>query len=254
MSNLKLEATDPREIAKWAERYARSRTIPFLVQWVFITTLVVVLGALSQGAILAWETGRSGLQWACVLVIAVLTLTLLWFSIAKGGRRQVWHISQWVYGREGYASHRGRRDVDERAKRMTWLLPVGLGLGIYHLIGLVIVGLGYLDMRYLQPFSALYMVPFLAMMILSQRLGLWAWIWPVLYAVHAVLLFTGVPIHFSGFLRFLDIIIPVFGYGFLSMIAGHFYSRYAFRRLRSLARAGLEGGEEVDGLVKTGEE
>ena len=98
MSNSQQNCTDPREIAKWAERYARSRTIPFLVQWVFITTLVVVLGALSQGAIMAWQTGHSGLQWTCILAIAVLTSTLLWFSIARGGRRQVWHISQWVYG------------------------------------------------------------------------------------------------------------------------------------------------------------
>ena len=254
MSNPKQNPTDPREIAKWAERYARSRTIPFLVQWVFITTLVVVLGALSQGAIMAWQTGHSGLQWTCILVIAVLTSTLLWFSIASGGRKQVWHISQWVYGREGYASYRPRGDVDKRAKRMSWLLPVGLGLGISHLIGLVLVGLGHLDMRYLQPFSALYMVPFLAMMILSQRLGFWAWLWPVLYAAHAVLLFAGAPIHFSGVLRYLDIIVPVFGYGFLSMIVGHFYSRYAFRRLKSLARAGLEGDEVGNGLVETGDE
>ena len=38
---------DARQLAKWAERYARSRTIPFLVQWVFIVLLVIVLAVVS---------------------------------------------------------------------------------------------------------------------------------------------------------------------------------------------------------------
>lgn len=230
---------DPREIAKWAERYARSRTIPFLVQWGFIVALVIVLGGLSQGAVTAYRYGRTTLQWVFIISIAVMTLLLLWFSIAKWGRDQIWRISQWVYRREGYAAYSGG-EAAERARRARWMPLVGVGLSVYHLIGAVLVGLHYLPMKYLQPFSALYMVPFLGIMIVTQRLGFWAWIWPLLYGLHAILLMTDAPIHFRGKWEFLDIIVPMFGYGLISMIAGHIYSRYAFRRLKQLARAGLD--------------
>lgn len=245
MSSAPSKPGDPREIAKWAERYARSRTIPFLVQWVFIIALAITLGALSLGALTAWRTGHRVIQWMFILAVAGATLALLWFSISRWGRQRIWTISQWVYGKEGYASY-GGRTAAAGARRMRWLLPVGIGLALYHLAGAVLVGLGHLDMGYLQPYSAVYMVPFLAVMIVSQRLGVWAWIWPLLYALHAILLLVGAPIHFRGEFQFLDVIIPVFLYGAISMIVGHLYSRYAFKRLKQAARQGLDGVSDHD--------
>jgi len=238
---------DPRQIAKWAERYARSRTIPFLVQWVFILLIVVLLGALSQGALTAWRHERAGLQWTCVAAIAVVTLGLLWFSVARWGQRQIWRVSQWVYGKEGYASYRGARETAEGVKkRMRWVPAAAAVLALYHLAGAVLAGLHYLPMKYLQPFSAPCMILFLAVMIISQRLGLWAWLWPLLYGLHAALLLAGVPLPFLERWEFVHILVAVFGWGALSMIVGHVYSRYALRRLKAVARAGLsEGGAEA---------
>lgn len=235
----RLSPEDPREIAKWAGRYARSRTIPFLVQWIFIVTLAVVLGLLSQGAVNAYRARQTTLQWCFTAAIAVTTLTVLWFSVAKWGRVQIWRISQWVYGKEGYVSFEGRTAPSSPA-RMHWVPIIALLFGVYHLIGAVLVGLHVLPMKYLQPYSAPCMVLFLAIMIIRQRLGFWAWLWPILYGIHALFLIAGVPIRFAGsWGGFFDILLPVFGYGFLSMIVGHMYSRYAFRKLRQLARAGL---------------
>jgi hypothetical protein len=86
------------------------------------------------------------------------------------------------------------------------------------------------------------MAPFLAAMIVVQRLGWWAWIWPALYALHAALAMTGLLRIFPVQWFFMDIIVSVFGYGLISMIVGHIYSRYALRRLKRLARAGLDEG------------
>jgi hypothetical protein len=98
-------------------------------------------------------------------------------------------------------------------------------------------------MKHLQPFSALYMLPFLALLIHYQRLGFWAWLWPAFYGLHAILLLAGLPIHFKGQYELLDIIVPTFGYGLISMLVGHIYSRYALKQLKRLARAGLNESE-----------
>jgi len=239
---------DPRQIAKWAERYARSRTIPFLVQWVFILLIVVVLGALSQGALTAWRHEQAGVQWACVVAIAVVTLGLLWFSVARWGQQQIWRISQWVYGKEGYAAYRGAGAAAGAAKRMRWVPAAAALLALYHLVGAVLAGLHMLPMKLLLPFSAPCMILFLGVMIVSQRLGFWAWLWPVLYGLHAVLLAAGAPLPFVERWEFVHIIVAVFGWGALSMVVGHLYSRYALRRLKKLARSGLsETGADAPG-------
>lgn len=240
------DVQDPRQLAKWAERYARSRTIPFLVQWSFIVLLVMVLGGLAQGALYAWRTGRPVLLWFLVAIIFTLTLGLLWFSIARWGRERIWSISEWYYRKEGYATF-GGGDKAAELRRMRWLTVLGVGLMLYHLAGAVMVGTGYLPMRYFQPYSAVYMAPFLAALIVVQRLGWWAWIWPVLYLAHAMLLLSGAWRPFPQNWFFMDIVVPVFGYGLISMLVGHIYSRYALRRLKRLARAGLDktgGGED----------
>lgn len=241
-----LAQEDPREIAKWAKRYARSRTIPFLVQWVFIVALVMVIGSLSYVTLGAYyaRPPRTTLMWICMGGIGAVSVLLMWFSMARWGGEQIWRISQWVYGREGYAAYEGG-DEPDRMRHTRWILLVGVGLVLYHMTGAVLVALGHVPMQNIQPLSALYMAPFLAVMIVSQRLGLWAWVWPLLYGLHAVLLVAGVPIHFPGKVQFLDVLVPIFGYGLLSILIGHLYSRYAWRRLKQLARAGLSESEET---------
>lgn len=236
---------DPREIAKWAKRYAQSRTIPFLIQWLLIVILVIVVGVLSFMALDAYQARKPRLVWLCIAGDIAATLALTWFSVGKWGGEKIWRISQWLYGKEGYAAYIGGAD----AKRSRWIQAVGAGLAIWHLAGAALVAFRPPLMVYIQPLSALYMVPFLIVMIVSQRLGFWAWFWPVLYGLHAVLLLAGVLPHFPGKWQVLDVIAPIFGYALVSILVGHAYSRYAFRRLRECARAGLveDPGEPEEG-------
>lgn len=182
--------TDPRQIAKWAERYARSRTLPFLVQWVFIVVLVIIVAILADVTLIAYRTHRTTLLWVCIGVTGLMTALLTWFSVAKWGAEQIWRISQWLYGKEGYAAYSG----GERAQAMGrawWIRLVGLGLAVYHLAVALLVGLRYLPVTYIQPLSALYMAPFLGVMIVTQGLGFWAWVWPLLYGLHAIAILAG---------------------------------------------------------------
>ncbi len=234
-----LQAGDPRLIVQWARRYAKSRTISFLVQWVFIVAMVVVIGVTAALTNMAYQSGNDVLVYVSVAFMGLMILALTWFSLSPWGGDLVFRITQWLYGEEGYVSY--SEEAGEADSGHAWLLTtLGGGLVIYHLVGALLVSLNYLSLHHLQPFSALYMAPFLIYMIRAQGLGFWAWFWPILYGLHAILLLAGAPIRFPGQWTILNMIVPVFGYGLVAIIAGHVYSRYALRKLRRLARSGLD--------------
>jgi hypothetical protein len=225
-----------REIALWTERYARSRTLPFLVQWLFIVLLVTFVGLLSYLTLYAYWHRDEVLQWIGIGSLGAFSLGLLVFSTSRWGGDQVWRISQWLYGREGYARSSGESSGQPWSN---WILPAGVGLALYHVAGGAAIALGFLAPQWGQVLSALYLTPFLAMMILSQRLGFWAWLWPAGYAIHAMLALAGAPVQIGEPWWLLDVVLPLFGYGLISIMVGHAYSRYALRRLKAHARAGL---------------
>ena len=71
-------------------------------------------------------------------------------------------------------------------------------------------------------------------------------LWPGLYALHAILIVAGAPIVFTGAWEGLNMLLPVAGYGLLAGLAGHIYSRFALRKLKDAARAGLADDEGRD--------
>jgi hypothetical protein len=89
----------------------------------------------------------------------------------------------------------------------------------------------------MQPVSALYVVPFLVFLYLWQRpvISPLTLLWPTLYTIHAILVVAGVPIQFGGRLVFLNMLIPIAGYGVLCGLLGHIYSQYALKRLKTTA-------------------
>jgi hypothetical protein len=155
-------------------------------------------------------------------------------------------LSERLYQGEGSVSVGACAGIGESKS----LLPVAF---VFAFCVLASVGLGLLGLypiRLMQPISALYLVPFLCYLGLKlRRVGSpFMFLWPGLYAVHAVLLVTGVPI---GMGPMLDMFVPTVGYGFLAALAGHVYSRFALRRLRNLA-AGSEAAEEAAGAQGDG--
>jgi hypothetical protein len=231
-------------MVQWARRYAKSRTISFLVQWVFIVVMVLVVAIAATLTNTAYQQGNLMLTYASVTLMCVVMLLLMWFSMSRWGGELIFRITQWFYGREGYVSYDEEHGT---APRSPWLMTaLGGGLVGFHLLGAMLVSLNYLSLRNMQPFSAIYMVPFLCYMIWAQGLGIWAWIWPVLYGVHGILLFTDVFPKLPPNYTFLHMIVPVFGYGLVAIVTGHLYSRYALWRLKRLARTGLGDGGTVE--------
>ncbi|MCJ7730114.1 MAG: hypothetical protein MUO27_09600 [Sedimentisphaerales bacterium] len=123
-------------------------------------------------------------------------------------------------------------------KKYRW---VGLVVGLVFVscvVGSVQLGIrGFIPIEYMQPVSAFYVVPFLVFLVVWQRpvVSLLSLLWPILYALHAVLVVMGVPIQFGGRWDFLNMLIPTAGYGILCGLLGHIYSRYALKKLRKAA-------------------
>jgi len=106
---------------------------------------------------------------------------------------------------------------------------------------------GYIAYKYLQPVSALYFVPYVVCgwyFWQSPRMGPIYLLYPILYAIHAILIVAGVPLFFTENFCIFSICLPAIGYGFLPFIIGHIYSRYALKKLKAAAH--LEG-EAADG-------
>ena len=230
---------DSRLLVRWTRRYAKSRTISFLVQWVVIVLMVLIVGGAVHFTSEAYRSNNMGLFYPSVVAMVVVILVFAWISISRRGGQLIWRITQLIYGREGYVT-----DVPDDVGQMPWWATgLGGGLVIYHLLGALLVSFGKMHVGHMQPFSAFYMTPFLVVIIVYQRLGLWAWCWPVLYGVHAVLLYTGNIDRFVGQYALLNLVVPVFGYGLVSIVIGHVYSRFALWKVKTLARSGLSGDE-----------
>ncbi|OQC04742.1 MAG: hypothetical protein BWX80_02353 [Candidatus Hydrogenedentes bacterium ADurb.Bin101] len=102
-----------------------------------------------------------------------------------------------------------------------------------------------MHIKYMQPWSAAYMTPYLILMVVYQRLGFWAWLWPVLYGLHAIALMLGLPIRFGWELELFNIIAPIFTYGLIAILIGHAYSRYALWKLKSLTQTTIPEYDEA---------
>ena len=102
-----LQAGDPRLVVRWARRYARSRTISFLVQWVVIVLMVLAIGLAASLTNTAHTMGNKGLFYLSVLFMVLTVMAMAWFSLSRWGGEVIWNITQWLYGEEGYASFSG---------------------------------------------------------------------------------------------------------------------------------------------------
>jgi hypothetical protein len=102
--------------------------------------------------------------------------------------------------------------------------------------------------RWQQPISAVFLVPVFY---------IWTWWWvkhndgnpvhflfPVLYALQALLILVGVPLYVRYAHPFPNIWLSFGGCLALALLGSHLYNRYALRRLRRLAVSPESGAEQ----------
>ena len=238
-----------KDIPKWTRRYAQNRTLTILVLMLMITVLsmiiAVTVGFLLGLTVISFRKGNIilGCVGAVILVAVVAAIVKFYIFMFKkfGGKNkglldQI--IDRRVYGREGFASN----PQPKLTKKRKYIDIFAGILYIVCLIGTMELGmLGYIPVKYLLPIMAIFVVPFgvYQYYVLKPRLGPVLLIFPILFAVHAILILVGVPIYFTGtFAVPLNMLLPLI-YTILSFMIGHFYSRYALKKLKSLTH--LEG-------------
>jgi len=199
----------------------------------------MVIAGLSYLAGAAFIKGNMTVFRVCIVVLFAILVFVLIIRASKfvGVIIQRW-IDQLIYDHEGTAT----MPEPKLTKKKKWLAYV-----VGPVVGGCIIGTYYLSMegyiafKYMQPVSALYLVPFLVHLYFLQRprIGPLVLICPILYTIHAILIVAGVPIFFTGNLGILNMLLPVFGYTFLAHVICHVYSRYALKKLKGLTH--LEG-------------
>lgn len=241
MSKLRPEPENPLgNIPKWTRGYASNRSLGVALS---IASLLLVFAGISwssQIAGVAYRSGNGVLFWCSIGVLALSLVACVFFAVPRWGGELQSRLFDRLYSREGrvaLAAPTGRRN--------RWALLLGIFL-VFGVVATVILGFAYeIPSRYIQPISAIYFVPFLVGLWLLMRptVGCAALFWPALYSLHAILILAGAPIVFSGAWESLNMLIPTFGYGILSALVGHAYSRIAWRRLKALTHVDLTNAE-----------
>jgi len=237
---------EARQLQRWVRRYAQNRSLPVMVFLGVFTLLCLAIGVPSYWGGVAYRAGNIPVLVACLAVVIVAVAATIYLSVPRWGGRVLQRLAETLYAREGSVT------ISTPHARPSWLgLALGVTFGVCILAEVVFGLLGYLpDDKYMQPISALFAVPFLVALnfLMRPMTGYIPLLWPLLYAVHAVLIVAGAPIVFVGRWESLNMLVPVIGYGLVTSLVGHLYSRWALRSARAIVSRQLDRADlEPDG-------
>jgi hypothetical protein len=237
------ELDDAQQMQRWVRRYAQNRSLPVVVNLIAFAILFLAIALPSYWGGIAYRNGNSMLLAICLGMLAIALTATIYLSVPRWGGQRLQRMAERLYAREGRVTISVPPGTRQR-------LAVALGVGFLVCVtASVALGLlGYLPVdKYMQPISALYVVPFLVALNFLMRPGTGniPLLWPLLYALHASLIVAGVPIVFVGVWRPLNMLVPTVGYGLLASLIGHVYSRWALHRVRSLAARQLAGANRL---------
>ena len=175
------------------------------------------------------------------MIVGAIAATL-YLSVPRWGGKLQERLVERLYAKEG--SVRLAPPQTRNSKRIGWLLGAVFGTCILGSIALT--GWYHIPEQYMQPISAIYCIPFLVGLWFLQRpvSSPIMLLWPA-FGLHAILIVAGAPIVFVGAWSGLNMLIPVIGYGMLTGLISHAYSRFALRKLRGAAE-GCPDNESVE--------
>jgi hypothetical protein len=230
---------DPRKIGRWARAYAQNRSLGVVVFMVIYLILTAAIGVPSYYVGMAYSAEQWPLFWGCIAVLIVAAAAVFYLSMPWWGGKLIERVVKRLYAEEG-----GVQVAPCPTRRRRWIGGIlGAAFGSCIVASIVIGFLYDIPDKYMQPISAIYFVPFTAGLWLLMRpaVGSLALLWPLLYALHAILILAGAPILFvTRPWDSLNMLIPTCGYGLLSAVISHVYSRFALSKLRRAARDGLQ--------------
>ncbi|HDY64652.1 MAG TPA: hypothetical protein ENH84_00260 [Phycisphaerae bacterium] len=231
-----------QEVSRLAELYARHRTAgPFFIWSVIVVGMFV---GIRLAIYLARPYVQSNDKAVIGLVLGIMALVLgvtLFFCIDRLGGRLLRHWGQKLFDKDGQVHERSLPSLIPQ-----WVFVLAAtAFGICLAGSIILDRMGYLPEKYMQPISAVYVVPFLIVLGLWRRTPVISpvmWLWPVLYTVHAVLVATSAPL-FRSIDGDTHIFIATFGYGALIGLLAYVHSRLTLRKLKKLTRSNSNKGQ-----------
>lgn len=235
------ELRETRALQHWVREYARNRSLSVLLSLAVFAVLFLAISVPSYLGGVAYRAGHFAV-FAIWLTLAIAACgAAIFLAIPNWGGRWLQRRSEDIYAREGSVTLSAGG-----ARRPRLVLALGLLFALCIQLQVVLGVLGYLpDDKFMQPISALYVVPFLVTLHFFMRpmAGPITLLWPLLYALHAVLILVGAPIVFAGRWESLNMLIPTVGYGMVTSLVGHLYGRWALHQARGIVTRQLERAE-----------
>jgi hypothetical protein len=237
------ELQEAKQMQHWVRRYAQNRSLPVLVNLAVFLLLWIAISVPSYWGGVAYRSGDTLLLAICLVALVFAVMAMIYVSIPRWGGRRLEQIGQKLYANEG------RVTIAAGAGKPRWWGAALAAAFLTCVTGSVILGiLGYLpDGKYMQPISAVYVVPFLVALnfLMRPATGYIPLLWPLLYALHTLLILTGAPIVFMPPWDSLNMLIPTVGYGALTALISHLYSRWALHNVRTIVSHQLDRAEIV---------
>lgn len=232
---------DVRDIPKWTRRYAQNRrSLPSILGILLILAAIAVM---MLPTLLLQGTTYYRLALVAGMLAGVGCIALcIWFIFVRLRRGQSLPsielaITRWLYRSEGNVG-----SVTDNAVRRSprWVAWLGIIVVLAPLS--LLPEWESLPSQYWQPLAAILWVPYLTYLILRPPQGVDSshpivLLWPGLYACHAILILAGVPLYITGPYEGLTMWASLGVCALIAALAAHFYSRYALRRLRTLAQS-----------------
>lgn len=243
---MRIEASDERfptkaikEIPKWTRRYAQNRTLPSLLFLFLFLVWGLSARATSRLAREAFRAGNMIEFYLAMAGVAILLGLFIWFVVPRWGGAWFQAVTKRIDTKDGDVvllkpEKQRTSKLRRRLIRCAGLLMLGVP------VTMLLTRWGYVPNDYMQPVSAIYVVPFLVVAFVSMRpaSGPVYLLWPVLYCIHAILVVAGVPIQFEGHWEILNMMIPIVGYGILTGVVGYLFGQYSLKRLRGILSGG----------------
>ncbi len=240
------DAEKLKEISKWTQRYAENRTLPFLLGMLTNLFFFAAIGFPSYFGGKAYRSGNLLLLWICILSLMIVIPALIFCCISKWSGKYYERLIRWLYRKEGQVilANPKKTKKERTAGKIAGLLFV-----VCVMISIILVVFCKIPIKYMLPVSAICFIPLLIAIGIWRPpsvnpVGFLVWLWPTLYVIHAILIVAGVPIHFEAPWIFLNVLIPIAGYGIICALIGHIYSRYALKKLKGLSHL---QGDTVNG-------
>jgi len=164
-----------------------------------------------------------------VLFLTCISIGLIFFSIPKYNRQLLSYITLTIFKKEGIVNN---QILISPAKKK--IMAISAGIFIICVPLNVLLGFFNLyDPRYMQPISAIYVVPFMLVIIFfTHPIAKINLIWPILYAVHAVLTIFKIPVFFDSQYLLLNMS-SIFIYGLFTLLISFFVGQINLQKLKS---------------------